>query len=320
MAFCQEKQPKKPVNYNYENLKGEIDMEEIEVFEIDDDFDPLEDTGLELDENEEYTGMDYQVPIPDADRSIVPEPVILPPAERIEKLISGLPGQKFRILTGIRVCTEPKTLEEASAELEEKYPQGTSVYTAARIIELLCDAGALDRIDPEEPAGEEDANNDFHMDADASASAMANIQPENTLPASEPQDDDRIDCISLDQVDLQYDEVEPAAPSLYVATEDGLAAIEERWNASLATKVVIDEPQYMPIWKKLLSMCAEDGGKTKNEIANEIDADPLLQEPRRWCQYFIEKLKDANAIEWKEAWVITDIGMELLQSDVFSDN
>jgi hypothetical protein len=294
-------------------------MEEIEVFEIDDDFDPLEDIGLELDENEEYTGMDYQVPIPDADRSIVPEPVILPPAERIEKLISGLPGQKFRILTGIRVCTEPKTLEEASVELEEKYPQGTSVYTAARIIELLCDAGALDRIDPEEPQMEEDTDNG-PVDASAGANVAETNQAADTLQESVPQDDDRIDCISLDQVDLQYDEVEPVAPSLYVATEDGLAAIEERWNASLATKVVIGEPQYLPIWKKLLSMCAEDGGKTKNEIADEIDADPLLQEPRRWCQYFIEKLKDANAIEWKEAWVITDIGAELLQSDVFSEN
>ena len=294
-------------------------MEEIEVFEIDDDFDPLEDIGLELDENEEYTGMDYQVPIPDADRSIVPEPVILPPAERIEKLISGLPGQKFRILTGIRVCAEPKTLEEASAELEEKYPQGTSVYTAARIIELLCDAGALDRIDPEEPQMEEDTDNG-PVDASAGANVAETNQAADTLQESVPQDDDRIDCISLDQVDLQYDEVEPVAPSLYVATEDGLAAIEEPWNASLATKVVIDEPQYLPIWKKLLSMCAEDGGKTKNEIADEIDADPLLQEPRRWCQYFIEKLKDANAIEWKDAWVVTDIGMELLQSDVFSEN
>ena len=94
--------------------------ENIEVFEIDDDFDPLEDTGLELDEEVEYTGMDYQVPIPDADRSIVPDPVILPPEERIAKLIHGLPGQKFRLLTAITICKEPKTLEEASAELEER--------------------------------------------------------------------------------------------------------------------------------------------------------------------------------------------------------
>ena len=66
-------------------------------------------------------------------------------------------------------------------------------------------------------------------------------------------------------------------------------------------------------------MCDTEGGQTKVAIASEIDNDPLLQEPRRWCQYFIEKLREGNALEWHDAWVITDIGKEILRSDIFAE-
>ena len=221
--------------------------ENIEVFEIDDDFDPLEDAGLELDEEAEYTGMDYQVPIPDADRSIVPDPVILPPEERIAKLIHGLPGQKFRLLMAISICKEPKTLEEASTELEEKYPQGTSVYTPMRIIELLCDAGALDRIDPEEPEGEGEGESvqgesvqgesegvgegESAGESEVAQAAAVVAAPVAAAPADatasedaialDDADEERIDSLEFDMDDLEFDDVEQVEPSLYVATEVG---------------------------------------------------------------------------------------------------
>ena len=282
----------------------------IEVFELDDDFDPLEDMGFEQEEEEYAGGIEYQVPvIPDADRSVVPEPVVAPPAERIAKLIAGLPGQKFRILSGVRVCADPKTLEEAAADLEALYPQGTSVYPATRIIELLAEAGALERIDPDQP---EDP--DTPEDGAAEAAESSSVSP-----ADDAAGDERIESISWDEADLEFDEVEPAEPSIYVATEAGLAAIEEHWSADAAAKVVADEPQYRTIYKRVLDLCAEPGGKTKVEIADEIDGDPLLQEPRRWCQYFLEKLRETNALEWDGTWTVTDIGANLLASDLFAD-
>ena len=323
-----------------------VNKETIEVFEIDDDFDPLEDTGLELEEDAEYAGgLEYQVPIPDADRSIVPPKVELSAPERIAKLIDGLPGQKFRLLTAIRICQEAKTLEEAASALEEQYPQGTSVYSAARLIELLTEAGALDCIEPEGVAGAEGGTDMAGADgadsaagvastagaavvADAagiagSADLSANSAEKNDVKTcsltSPDEETERIDTISLDDLNLEYDEVEELTPCTYVATADGLCAIEERWGTSVAKKAVLAEPQYFPIWKKILEMCAQEGGKSKKAIEVEIDGDPLVQEPRRYCQYFIEKLKEAGAVEWKDAWVITEIGKELLAGDIFPE-
>ena len=193
-------------------------MEKVEVFELEDDFDPLADAGLELETDDEYAGgIEYQAPIPDADKSVVPEAVELPPAERIDKLVAGIPGQKFRILSAIKICGEPKTLEVAADELEEAYPQGTSVYDAIRIIELLHDAGALVCVDEEGneidlDAVAEEADEAPAADAGAAVAAVADA-------AEEAAEEARVDAISLDELDVEYDEVEKEAPVFYLATD-----------------------------------------------------------------------------------------------------
>ncbi len=293
-------------------------MEKVEVFELEDDFDPLADAGLELETDDEYAGgIEYQAPIPDADKSVVPEAVELPPAERIDKLVAGIPGQKFRILSAIKICDEPKTLEVAADELEEAYPQGTSVYDAIRIIELLHDAGALVCVDEEGneidlDAVAEEADEAPAADAGAAVAAVADA-------AEEAAEEARVDAISLDELDVEYDEVEKEAPVFYLATEAGKDAVERMWSASAAFDVVNNEPQYLSVWKKVLQMCSEEGGATKKAVADALDAHPILQEPRRWCQYFLEKLKNVNALEFDTAWVITDIGKQLLADEIFAD-
>ncbi len=294
-------------------------MEKIEVFELEDDFDPLADAGLELETEGEYAGgIEYQVPIPDADKSVVPEAVELPASERIEKLIAGIPGQKFRILSAIKVCDTPKTLEVAAEELEEEYPQGTSVYDAVRIVELLHGAGALVCVDEE--GNEIDLN---AVSEEKSEVALANnaetIAAVDEHKGSEVGEDARVDSISLDELDVEYDEVEKEAPVFYVATEAGKTAVEDMWSTSAAFKVIRDEAQYLPIWKKILQLCCAEGGVTKKEVADAVDAHPLLQEPRRWCQYFLEKLKNVNALEFTTGWKITDIGKQLLADEVFAN-
>lgn len=102
--------------------RGLMDMSDVEAFVIDDDFDPLAD--LDLDEGErDDAEAGYLPPIPDADKSVVPPPVELSPAERIEKLLAGMPGQQFRLLRAVELCAEPRTLEEAAAALDEAHPQ-----------------------------------------------------------------------------------------------------------------------------------------------------------------------------------------------------
>lgn len=304
-------------------------MDKIEVFEIDDDFDPLEEVGLE--DDEEFEGKDadtdYQVPvIPDADKSVVVQAVQLPAEERIDKLVCGLPGQKFRLLEGVRVCEEPRTLDEAAAALEAAFPQGASVYPATRIIELLADAGALERIGEKDPEASESAS-DAGVREEGAAPAQQVSQAWNEVDTRArggldggAEDFERVESISWDDVQgsVTYEEIERKAPVMYAATEAGRQAVRDRWSAHAAAQVVADEPEYLPIWKKVLELCCAEGGATKTAIAAQVDDDPLLKEPRRWCQYFLGKYKDVNALQWDKTWQITDIGRELLDSGLFA--
>ena len=117
-------------------------MSDVDVFVIDDDFDPLADLSLDDGERDDAEA-DYLPPIPDADKSVVPPVVPLSATERIEKLLACIPGQQFRLLHAVEFCTEPKTMDEAVANLDAAYPNTTSVYGSAQVVQLLERDGAL---------------------------------------------------------------------------------------------------------------------------------------------------------------------------------
>ena len=129
-------------------------MSDIDVFTIDDDFDPLAEIEIEAPSAEEQYVADYLPPIPDADKSIVPEPVVLAPAERIDKLLAGMPGQKFRVLAVVQAADadEPRLAAAIVADVDAAYPDTKSVFDTARLLRLLTEAGAVESEGAEEDA------------------------------------------------------------------------------------------------------------------------------------------------------------------------
>ena len=129
-------------------------MSDIDVFTIDDDFDPLAEIEIDAPSAEEQYVADYMPPIPDADKSIVPKPVALTAAERIDKLLAGMPGQKFRVLAVVQAADaeEPRLAAAIVADVDAAYPTTKSVYDTARLLRLLTEAGAVEREGAEEDA------------------------------------------------------------------------------------------------------------------------------------------------------------------------
>lgn len=255
-------------------------MSDVDAFVIDDDFDPLADLSLDDGERDDAEA-DYLPPIPDADKSVVPPVVPLSPAERIEKLLAGIPGQQFRLLHAVAFCTEPKTMDEAVADLDAAYPTTTSVYSSAQVVQLLERDGALERI------------------VDESA--------EDAADAAVPAEDEG-DFIS----------VTPAAPCRYQATRAGLDAIAAHVNESLVVEKIVEDERYLPIFQRVLEMTAREGGCSTKELDQAVDGDPLCQEPRRFCGFFRGKLEETGAIEWRDSWTITELGRSVLASGVFA--
>lgn len=266
-------------------------MSDLDVFVIDDDFDPLAD--LELAGEEEQPETDYLPPIPDAELSRVPERVELPAAVRIDKLLKGIPGQQFRILRAVECCAdEPRGMDAIVADVDEAYPTKTSVYDVPQIVQLLVRAGALERL---EAAGD-----------GSTARSSASDDAETGGPAGES-----------DGAKGGYLTVTPAPPSLYRATREGLDAVAARKSEKLVVQKITEEERYLPLYERIFELAGREGGCPTKELDQAIDHDPLCEEPRRFCGYFLGRLEETGAVRWQDAWVVTDLGRTVLESGVF---
>lgn len=255
-------------------------MSDVDVFVIDDDFDPLADLSLDDGERDDAEA-DYLPPIPDAEKSVVPPVASLPVAERIEKLLTGIPGQQFRLLHAVAFCAEPKTMDEVVADLDAAYPAATSVYGAAQVVRLLARDGALERIEDE-------------------------VDDAGTVDAAAPIEEGDFISVKL------------AASCRYRATQAGLDAVAAHVNESLVVEKIVEDERYLPIFQRVLEMTAREGGCPTKELDQAVDGDPLCQEPRRFCGFFRGKLEETGAIEWRDSWTITELGRSVLASGVFA--
>ena len=50
------------------------------------------------------------------------------------------------------------------------------------------------------------------------------------------------------------------------------------------------------------------------EIGDVVDDEPVLQSPKRYAMYFIDKLEHAGAVEWTGQWSATEYGRAYLDS------
>lgn len=269
-------------------------MSDIDVFTIDDDFDPLAEIAFDAPDDEEQFNAEYLAPIPDADKSVVPAPVVLSAAERIERLLKGIPGQQFRVLSVVQAADaeEPREADAIVAEVDAAYPDSGSVYDTPRLLRLLVEAGAIDR----EARGED---------------------------ARVVEEDDEIrlteDNFVVGEDGETYLVVAPAAPALYLATDAGREAVARYVDPNSLAAIIEEEPRYKPLYARIMAMAGAEGGATTPELDGAIDSDPLCEEPRRFCGYFIDKLETAGLVEWRDAWVVTDLGREALATGVLDE-
>ncbi len=263
-------------------------MTEMNVFTIDDDFDPLAELSFDAPDAEEQFNAEYIAPIPDADKSVVPEPVALSPDEKIERLLAGLPGQQFRALAVVQAAGAGETAETVIAAVDAAWPDTGSVFDTAQLIRLLAEAEAL--------ACEGDA---VEPDEDGIA-----LSPDNFVVGEDGE---------------EYLVVTDPAPVTYRATEAGRAACDRHGNAASLTAIVAEEPRYAPLYARIMGLAGAEGGADTAALDAAVDHDPLCEEPRRFCGYFIDKLETAGLVEWRDAWRVTDLGREALATGVLDE-
>ena len=111
-----------------------------------DEFDPLEDTGADDDENEggDYTAISSATDAPA--QQLEAESDNRTPAERIDDLFKSMAPRRKVLLGILSFVQEPQTAEAVNAHVDELQQDNFSVYTAANLCNLLERAGAIERI------------------------------------------------------------------------------------------------------------------------------------------------------------------------------
>ena len=112
---------------------------------------------------------------------------------------------------------------------------------------------------------------------------------------------------------VEYLEIKEAPDAVWTSTDAALEVLaSHREGSALRTLLKVEEPQYRTIYERLLRFCAEEPRK-KPAIDAIIDDDPLVQNPRRYSNHFIELLESREAMEWRNGWALTEIGERYLQ-------
>ncbi|MFR1638532.1 MAG: hypothetical protein ACLSVD_04745, partial [Eggerthellaceae bacterium] len=196
-------------------------MSDVDVFVIDDDFDPLADLSLD-DGRQDDAEADYLPPIPDADKERGASRGAVVCDRAHQKLLAGIPGQQFRLLRrGILHRAEDDG--RGRGHLDAAYPNTTSVYGSAQVVQLLERDGALERI----------------VDEDAAHAAAGDA-------ADTPAEDEG------------FISVTPAPPCRYRATQAGLDAVAAHVNEGLVAERISEDERYLPIFQRVLEMCARE--------------------------------------------------------------
>ena len=203
-----------------------------------------------------------------------------PATVRITELFERMRPHRQVLQAIVESCSDaPRPFSEVCEMIEDLSVHHRSVYTPEGFCDLLERAGALRRVTGEgEPFPEED--------------------PEPRVIV-----EDGVEY--LEPVEL---------PELhYLATDDARQAIADANPATELERLFEGEADYLPIYKRILEMCSEDGGASMSALDAAIVDDPLVQDPRLYANRFVSFLETAGAVEWQSGWRTTPIGLEGLE-------
>lgn len=259
--------------------KPSTELNNADTFAMDEDFDPLHEINSSSDDDGEEDELVGYLGTPED--AVYPEKKIdtRPAEERIADLLKSMAPRRKILLSTLVLCEEPQPVASINKFIDSKQSDNFSVFSAGNLCSLLEEAGALERITAEgEPAED--------------------IDPEPKT-------------VVIDGV--EYLEPGEAVEVFWVATEAGLAAVAADKPLERLQALFADDEQYLPIYKHILTLCAQEDGATVGAINKDVDSHDLVQNPRLYAPHFIDKLEKCDAVEWQKNWKTTEIGQSALE-------
>ncbi|MDR1422392.1 MAG: hypothetical protein LBI64_05970 [Coriobacteriales bacterium] len=248
---------------------------------FDDEFDPLAD---DEEEREELTVIGADLDSMDTE---VPTDAHST-REHLDRLFEIMPGQKPVLLGIIDFCREPQSATAVDAKTLELKEHRYSIYTPVGIRELLEKIGAL-----------------VYLPAET-------VEDEPNIIEEELTDGEN-------SYELSYLEVQEKPQGTWLATPEGLELLDEQDPQGDLRSLLADDLIYLDIYKRILAFCAESGGRNIKQIDDLIKDEALLQKPRKYGGYFVERLEKCEALLWEGTWITSPLGRAVIQPAAAKD-
>jgi hypothetical protein len=194
------------------------------------------------------------------------------PARAVDELMFAMAPQRLVMMDIMRACADaPMAMDELKDYVDELQVYEPSVYTAADMCALLEEAGALAK-----------------MNADGTPYDTSSLEPS---------------IVEEDGV-RYYLANEPA--DLYWQLEDaGRAWLDGDDPVARAQGFFDDDPDLLPLYARVLELCGAAKGATLAELEEAVNDDPLVQSPRVYAPFFIDRLERCDAIRWHGTWQLS---------------
>ncbi len=203
--------------------------------------------------------------------------------ERLAALFSQMEPRRCVLLDVLALCREGAPTQQVADRVSEAQQTNRSVFSTGAILSLLEEAGGIER-----------------RRADDTPWPTEPMEPEHVVVGG-----------------VEYLRAAQGAPAFWKTTEAGLRVLENDRPLERVETLFSQDADYLPVYKRVLMLCAPECGATAGQLGRAIDKLDLVQEPRLFAAHFVERLERAGAVEWRDAWALTDTGVEAL--DMLSD-
>ena len=204
------------------------------------------------------------------------------PEQRIERLFANMYSYKRDLLAVIAGCKTPCSFDQISKLIAHTQKSAQSVYAAESILDMLIDAGALERV-----------------------TAQGTPYVQTKVDPNEVERDGRV-----------YLTIAEPPEAFWQATPAGLQALKKYDSMKAVEELFSKQPDFLSSYAVLLRLCARDEGaniKTLKEIVNER---PEIIGHKKTAQFLLENLSQAGVLAYDadcKVWRTNKTGDSILR-------
>ena len=116
-----------------------------------------------------------------------------------------------------------------------------------------------------------------------------------------------------EQVDENGNLVVPEKPDpTWLSTADGLEYIEAQDPFSELVRAIEPYAEHIEVFRRILEACNEEGTSI-SAIERGVAELGILAGGKLQAGFFVGKLEDFEAIEWRGSWITTELGLQYLE-------